>query len=60
MWYNIRTFFEVLGGDTNSPVRIWRNCVMNKSTKLPGFVTKNEGFWKSTLDEIYTKLSSIE
>ncbi len=55
-----RTFFEVLGGDTNSPVRIWRNCIMNKSVKIAGQVTKNASFWAEKLNDIYTKLSEIE
>ncbi len=55
-----RTFFEVLGGDTNSPVRTWRNLLAASSTKLAGQYSANIDFWTGKLLEIYTSLSEIE
>jgi len=53
-----RTFFEVLGGDTNGPVRLWRNLVVSGSTKIQGHVNQNLTRWNKILKEdIYAALS---
>jgi len=55
-----RTFFEDLGGDTNGPVRLWRNLVVNQSTKIQGHVNTNGTRWNSVLKNIYDTISTIE
>jgi hypothetical protein len=55
-----RTFFEELGADTNSQVRLWRNLLANGSDKIQGFYNQNKDRWNKILQEdIYNKLAAI-
>ena len=53
-----RTFFEELGADQSSPVRLWRNLVVNKSIKVQPLVNVNGDSWNKTLKDIYTKFAN--
>ncbi len=45
-----RTFFDQLGGDTNSPIRLWRNDVYQNTNNLGKSAKQFASKWKKDLD----------
>lgn len=45
-------FFERMGGDSNSPVRIWRNVIIDNNNRLASFAKMFEKPWNKLLTEI--------
>jgi len=55
-----RPFFDSLGGDTSSPIRIWRNQIENGSNQLFSKGKSFRGRWSGTLKDISEKLKEID
>lgn len=53
-----RPFFDELGGDSSSPVRIWRMQVENGKNQLPIISKMYEKMWTNTLTKMSTKLKA--
>ena len=46
-----RTLFDQIGGDTNSPVRLWRNDVYQNTSLLTTMVAKTTKTWNTALSD---------
>ena len=55
-----KTFFEVLGGDTNGPVRIWNNLGRDGQSNVEFKYNQHSERWNSVLKTIYDTISNIE
>lgn len=55
-----KMYYSELGGNTNSPLQAWRNCVISYSAKLWGHYVRNESDWNQKLEEIYNALTGAE
>ncbi len=53
-----RPFFDSMGGDGNSPVRIWRNQIINGKNALTSNKKMLEKAWGMYLDDISAELKS--
>ena len=56
-----RTFFEELGGNTNSPTILWRKLASNASDKIRGHYNQNQERWNKILhDNIYAIIDALD
>lgn len=51
-----RSFFDEMGGDSSSPVRIWRNQIVNGANQLGSATKVYEKMWNATLTKMNQKL----
>ena len=51
-----RPFFDSLGGDSSSPVRIWRNQIENGKNQLASTAKTYQRIWTKTLQSISAEL----
>lgn len=55
-----RPFFDSLGGDSSSPVRIWRNQIENGKNTLASTAKTYQKIWTKTLQEISAELKETD
>ena len=55
-----RTFFDQLGGDSSSPVRMWRNDVYQGTTSLVRSIRQYKTNWTKKLDDAISTIEQYE